>query len=111
MPIRDAPNLQLITSPHTDRRARAPHCGAGRLQKVWNVPQNAIPQKIATAAQAGQPLGGYSPVDWVRWGETLLSLDVFLNTPITINLPDGSSETVTPESVLLTKYTPMEVAV
>lgn len=82
----------------------------GRLQKVWNVPQNAIPAKIMAAAQAGQPLGGYSAADWARWGQTLLALDVFLQTPITLTLPDGTQETVTPESVLLTRYTPMEVA-
>lgn len=81
-----------------------------RLQKVWNVPQNAIPAKIVTAAKMGQPLGGYSPFDFARWGQTLLALDVFLQTPIVLQLPDGSTEEVTPESVLLTKYTPMEVA-
>ena len=80
----------------------------GKLQRVWNTPQNAIPAKIAAAAQAGQPLGGYSPADWVRWGETLLALNVFLATPITITLPDESTETVTPESVLLTRYTPVQ---
>ncbi len=81
-----------------------------RLQKVWNVPQNAIPAKIVAAAQAGQPLGGYAPADWARWGQTLLALDVFLQTPITLTLPDGTQETATPESILLTRYTPMEVA-
>lgn len=80
-----------------------------RLQKIWNVPQNAIPEKIVTAAKAGQPLGGYAPADWARWGQTLLALDMFLQTPIELQLPDGSTEKVTPESVLLTKYTPMEV--
>lgn len=79
-----------------------------RLQKIWNTPQNAIPTKIVTAAMTGQALGGYSPADWVRWGETLLALRQFLTTPITITLPNGSTETVTPESVLLTRYTPME---
>lgn len=81
-----------------------------RLQKIWNVPQNAIPEKIVKAAQAGQPLGGYAPADWARWGQTLLALDTFLQTPVKLQLPDGSTEEVTPESVLLTKYTPMEVA-
>lgn len=79
----------------------------GKLKKIWNTPQNNIPAKIAEAALAGQPLGGYSPADWVRWGEALLALDGFLATTITITLPDGSTETVTPESVLLTRYTPM----
>lgn len=81
-----------------------------RLQKVWNVPQNGIPAKIVAAVQSGQPLGGYDPRDWARWGQTLLALDVFLQTPITLTLPDGTQETVTPESVLLTRYTPMEAA-
>lgn len=79
-----------------------------RLQQIWNTPQNGIPGKIVAAATAGQPLGGYSPADWVRWGEALLALDEFLTTPITINLPDGSSEEVTPKSVLLTRYVPVE---
>lgn len=79
-----------------------------RLKTIWNTPQNAIPAKIAAAAQASQSLGGYSPQDWVRWGETLLALDVFLDTEITITMPDGSTETVTPRNVLLTRYTPME---
>jgi hypothetical protein len=79
-----------------------------KLQRVWNVPQNGIPAKIIAAAQAGQPLGGYDPADWARWGQTLLALNVFLATPITITLPDGSTENVTPESVLLTRYTPMQ---
>lgn len=80
-----------------------------RLQQIWNTPQNGIPGKIVAAATAGQPLGGYSPADWVRWGETLLALDEFLTTPITINLPDGSSEEVTPKSVLLTRYVPTQL--
>lgn len=81
----------------------------GKLRKIWNTPQNAIPAKIVAAAMAGQPLGGYSPADWVRWGEALLALDEFLATEITITLPDGTTETVTPESVLLTRYTPVQV--
>lgn len=79
-----------------------------RLQQIWNTPQNGIPAKIMTAAMAGQPLGGFSPADWARWGETLLAFDVFLTTPIEITLPNGSTETVTPKSVLLTRYVPME---
>ena len=82
----------------------------GKLQKVWNTPQNAVPAKIMAAALAGQPLGGYAPDDWARWGQTLLALNVFLGTPVTIQLPDGSTETVTPESVLLTRYTPVTQA-
>lgn len=79
-----------------------------RLQKIWNTPQNGIPAKIVAAAQSGNALGGYDPADWARWGQTLLALDEFLATPITITLPSGSTETVTPESVLLTKYVPMQ---
>lgn len=79
----------------------------GKLQRVWNTPQNGIPAKIMAAAMAGQALGNFSPADWARWGQTLLALDVFLQTPITLQLPDGSTEQVTPESVLLTRYTPM----
>lgn len=82
-----------------------------RLKTIWNTPQNAIPAKIAAAAQASQSLGGYSPHDWVLWGETLLALDVFLDTEITITMPDGSTETVTPRNVLLTRYTPVETNV
>ena len=82
----------------------------GRLQKIWNTPQNAVPDKIIAAAQAGQPLGGYAAADWVRWGETLLALNTFLATPIEITLPNGTVETVTPESVLLTRYTPVQQA-
>ena len=78
----------------------------GRLSKVWNAPQNQIPEKIAQAAGAGQPLAGYDAADWIRWGEALLALNAFLATPITITLPDGSQETGTPESYLLTRYTP-----
>jgi hypothetical protein len=78
------------------------------LQKKWNNPHSAIPSKIMEAAGAGQPLGGYSPADWVRWGETLLALNVFLATPIEIALPSGSTETVTPESILTASYTPVQ---
>lgn len=77
------------------------------LQKKWNNPQNEIPQKIVAAALAGQSLGGYSPADWVRWGETLLALNVFLATPITFTLPDGSDVTATPEDILTASYTPV----
>ena len=49
----------------------------GKLQKIWNTPQNAIPAKIGAAAAGGQALGGYSPADWARWGETLLALNTF----------------------------------
>ena len=80
-----------------------------RLQAVWNTPQNGVPEKIVSAAKAEQPLAGYSAFDFARWGGALKGLEVFLKTPIKIELPDGSTETVTPESVLLTKYTPMEV--
>lgn len=78
----------------------------GRLSRVWNTPQNEIPQKIGTAAATGQTLAGYSPADWIRWGEALLALNVFLATPITVTLPDGTQESRTPESYLLTRYTP-----
>lgn len=81
-----------------------------RLQAVWNTPQNGVPEKIVSAAKAEQPLAGYSAFDFARWGGALKGLEVFLKTPIKIELPDGSTEEVTPESVLLTKYTPMEVA-
>lgn len=80
----------------------------GKLQRVWNTPQNRIPERIMEAAAAGQPLGGYSPADWARWGQTLLALNTFLATPVTITLPSGDTETVTPESVLLTRYTPVQ---
>lgn len=79
-----------------------------RLQKVWNVPQNAIPIKIGTAMMTGQALAGYDPKDFVRWGETLLRLREWLDTEFTITFPDTTTETVTPESVLLTKYVPVE---
>lgn len=78
----------------------------GRLSKVWNTPQNGIPEKIAAAAAAGEALAGYDPNDWIRWGEALLALNVFLATPITVTLADGSTEQRTPESYLLTRYTP-----
>ena len=78
------------------------------LQKKWNNPHSAIPSKITAAAQAGQPLGGYSPADWARWGQTLIALNVFLATPLTIMLPDGSTETRTPEGVLTASYTPLQ---
>lgn len=78
----------------------------GRLSKVWNTPQNQIPEKIAAAAGAGQALAGYDPADWIRWGEALLALNVFLATPIEVTLPDGTTEQRTPESYLLTRYTP-----
>lgn len=79
-----------------------------RLQKVWNVPQNQIPAKIVTAIMAGEPLAGYDPKDFVRWGETLLRLRIFLDTEFAITFPDATTETVTPESVLLTRYVPAQ---
>lgn len=79
-----------------------------RLQRIWNTPQNGIPTKIGAALMANQSLAGYSPKDWIRWGETLLALDTFLSTELTIEFPDMTSENVTPESVLLTRYTQVE---
>ncbi len=79
-----------------------------KLQRVWNTPQNGIPAKIVAAAQAGTALGGYSPADWARWGQTMMGLNAFLTTPIDITLPDGTTETVTPESVVMTRYTPVQ---
>lgn len=79
-----------------------------QLQRIWNTPQNGIPTKIVSAFSANETLGGYDPKDWIRWGEALLALDEFLTSEITINFPDATSETVTPESVLLTRYTSVE---
>lgn len=80
------------------------------LQKRWNNPQNGIPAKIVAAALAGQALGGYSPADWARWGQALMALNTFLATPVTIQLPDGSTETATPEQILTASYSPITQA-
>lgn len=79
----------------------------GKIQRIWNAPRNAIPEKIVQAKAQGKSLGGYDPDDWARWGQTLVALNAFLATPITIQLADGTTEEVTPESVLLTRYTPV----
>lgn len=75
------------------------------LQAIWTAPGNNIQGKIIAAAQAGQPLAGYSPLVWAQWGEVLKALLVFLETPIDILLPDGQTTiTTTPKNVLLTRY-------
>jgi len=74
------------------------------LSQTWNTPGNDIPQKILAAAQAGQPLAGYSPADWVRWGQTFLGVQVYLDTPQTLTKPDGSTEQTTPRATLQRRY-------
>jgi len=74
------------------------------LSQTWNTPGNDIPDKIVAAATAGQPLAGYSPADWVRWGQTFLGLGVFLDTSMTITLPGGATEQTTPRATLQRRY-------
>jgi len=76
----------------------------GELQEVWLAPGNEIQTKIGAAAAAGQPLAGYSPASWLAWGAVLTALQAFLNMQIDYTLPDGSTVTVTPKNVLLTRY-------
>lgn len=74
------------------------------LSQTWNTPGNDIPDKIVAAAQAGESLAGYSPADWVRWGQTFLGLGVFLGTPMSITLPGGETEQTTPRATLQRRY-------
>lgn len=74
------------------------------LQDTWLAPGNEVVEKIGAAAQAGNPLAGYSPSSWLAWGAVLTALQVFLNTPIEFTLPDSSTMAVTPKNVLLTRY-------
>lgn len=46
----------------------------------WNA--NDIPGKIDNALAAGQPLAGYSPAFFVAIGQTFLSLQAWMQTPI-----------------------------
>jgi hypothetical protein len=44
----------------------------------------------------------------VLWGEVLKALQVFLDTELTITMPDTSTITTTPHNVLLTRYVAQE---
>ena len=74
------------------------------LSQTWNTPGNDIPQKIIAAAMAGQPLAGYSPDDWARWGQTFLGVQTDLDAPRTITLPSGATENNTERAVLQRRY-------
>jgi hypothetical protein len=74
------------------------------LSQVWNTPGNDIPAKIMAAAQAGQPLAGYSPNTWAEWGQVFLAVEEFLDTPTTVALPDGSTLNTTPRAALQKRY-------
>ena len=72
--------------------------------QTWNTPGNDIPQKIVAAAMAGQPLAGYSPDDWARWGQTFLGLQTDLDAPRMVVLPSGPTEDTTQRAVLQRRY-------
>ena len=78
------------------------------LQAIWTAPGNDIAGKIGAAAMAGHPLAGYPAGVWVLWGEVLKALQVFLDTELTITMPDASTVTTTPRNVLLTRYVAQE---
>lgn len=74
----------------------------GEINEIWLA--NDISGQIITAALAGQPLAGYSPNAWARWGALLPAVQTFLNTDYTTQLPDGSTNQETPRQTLMRRY-------
>lgn len=70
--------------------------GLQAMQEVWLV--NGIAAKIEAAATASEPLAGFSPAAWVRWGTVFTETLAFLDVPI-------ASIGATPREVLITRYT------
>ena len=74
----------------------------GEINEIWLA--NDISGQIVTAALAGQPLAGYNVNAWARWGAILPSIQTFLNTEYTTQLPDGSTNSETPRQTLMRRY-------
>lgn len=76
---------------------------------AWISPRNKITEKIQTALLAGTDLAGYDPRDWMVWGVVLAAYNAFLDSPITIEYPDGqggtTTETTTAREVINTVFT------
>ena len=74
----------------------------GEINEIWLA--NDVSGQIVTAAIAGQPLAGYSPNAWARWGALLPAVQAFLNADYTTQLPDGSTNNETPRQTLMRRY-------
>lgn len=74
----------------------------GEINEIWLT--NGISDQIANAAQAAQPLAGYSPAMWARWGALLPVTQAFMNTGYAAVLPDGTTVTETPRQTLGRRY-------
>lgn len=74
----------------------------GEINEIWLA--NDISGQIVTAALAGESLAGYGSEMWARWGAILPSIQTFLNTEYTTQLPDGSTSAETPRQTLMRRY-------
>ena len=74
----------------------------GEINEIWLA--NDIGGQIVAAALDGEPLAGYSPNAWARWGALLPIVQAFLNTDYATQLPDGSTNNETPRQTLMRRY-------
>ena len=82
---------------------RAAYAQMNEINDVWLA--NGMSERIVAAAQAGEPLAGYSVEAWATWGAILPVAMGFLTGSYVAQLPDGSTRTETPKQVLLRRYT------
>lgn len=73
------------------------------INDVWQA--NGMTARIANAAQTGAALAGYSPADWATWGAITPRVMEFLGAEYSAQMPDGTTVTETPRTVLLRRYT------
>lgn len=74
----------------------------GEVNEIWLA--NDISAQVIAAAQAGQPLAGYSPMAWAQWGAILPAVQAFMNASYAAMLPDGTTNTETPRQTLMRRY-------
>lgn len=70
----------------------------------WTNHRNGMDEKIGAAFLNNSPLAGYAGKNWIDWGNVLVWFNTFLDTPQTVEYPDGTTETVTPRLIIDTDY-------
>ena len=75
----------------------------GEINEIWAA--NDMTQRIVAAAMAGETLAGYSPATWATWGAITPRITGFIATEYVAQMPDSTTRTETPKTVLLRRYT------
>ena len=78
------------------------------LNKAWTT--NGISAAIVAAALAGETLAGYAPAAWAQWGAVLPAVTAFLSAEYDALMPDGTTQTETPEQTLQRRYRKQQTA-